>query len=202
MKKRIGTISVILGVLLIISAGVLVANNLREDQAAASYSQTTMTELAEQMPAVLRLADTSPAETYVQEVSRKHPLSVVTIDGYDYVGVIALPTLGLELPVMSEWSYPNLKLSVCRYYGEYAGEALVFCAHNYTSHFGRLRELNIGDEVLFTDMDGNVYTYVVDELEELTPYAVEEVTAGEWPLTLFTCTVGGRTRVVVRCDFS
>jgi len=28
------------------------------------------------------------------------------------------------------------------------------------------------------------------------------VTGGEWPLTLFTCTLGGRTRMVLRCDWA
>lgn len=201
-NRRIGNISIILGIVLVISAAVLVVRNLREDQAAGEYSQNTMMELAEQMPTVLKRADTSAPETYVEEVNRKRPLAVVNVDGYDYIGVISIPTFDLELPVMSEWSYPNLRLSVCRYYGEYALECLVFCAHNYTSHFGRLRELTFGDQVIFTDMSGNVYEYVVDEVEELGPFAVPEVTAGEWPLTLFTCTVGGRTRVVVRCDFA
>jgi len=36
--------------------------------------------------------------------------------------------------------------------------------------------------------------------EVLLPTAVEEMTAGEWDLTLFTCTLGGRSRVTVRCE--
>ena len=37
-------------------------------------------------------------------------------------------------------------------------------------------------------------------LEILQPTAVEEMTAGEFDLTLFTCTYGGKSRVTVRYD--
>ena len=37
------------------------------------------------------------------------------------------------------------------------------------------------------------------ELETLSPFAIEEMTGGNWDLTLFTCTVGGQYRVTVRC---
>lgn len=49
------------------------------------------------------------------------------------------------------------------------------------------------------DADGICYQYEVAGLEELGGTAVEEMQAGDWELTLFTCTYGGRTRVTVRC---
>ena len=49
-------------------------------------------------------------------------------------------------------------------------------------------------------MDGNVFSYEVMALETLAPTAVEEMTEGDWDLTLFTCTVGGTTRLAVRCE--
>ena len=68
------------------------------------------------------------------------------------------------------------------------------------SHFGALKELNEGDGVFFTDMDGNRFSYRVKETEILPPGAVEEMTTGDWELTLFTCTFGGASRVTVRCS--
>ena len=105
-----------------------------------------------------------------------------------------------ELPVISDWSYPALKVSPCRYDGSaYTGD-LILSAHNYRSHFGCLKDLAIGETVRFTDMDGNVFRYSVMEHEVLMPYDVEEMKAGDWDLTLFTCTVGGTSRFTVRCD--
>lgn len=121
------------------------------------------------------------------------------IDGQTYIGMVEVPALELSLPVISEWTYPRLKKAPCRYVGSVYSKDMVICGHNYDRHFGRLKELAVGDEVRFTDMDGNVFFYSVCGTEQLGKYAVEDMLAGEWDLTLFTCTKGGRMRVTVRC---
>lgn len=128
------------------------------------------------------------------------PMPTIEVDGNDYIGTLEIPALELSLPVLSEWSYPNLKIAPCRYRGSAYLDDLVIAAHNYSQHFGRLKELATGDAVRFTDADGNVFSYVVSELEQLEPTAVDQLHAGDWPLSLFTCTVGGQYRVVVRCS--
>ena len=75
----------------------------------------------------------------------------------------------------------------------------VIVAHNYASHFGRLKNLILGDIVIFTDMDGNEFRYKVAYIETLAGTAIEEMQSGEWDLTLFTCTPGGKSRVTIRC---
>ena len=111
-----------------------------------------------------------------------------------------IPELELELPIMADWSYPKLQIAPCRYTGSVRGEDLVIMAHNYASHFGGLSKLLEGDSVIFTDMDGIVTEYEVVAQDVLDPYAVEEMTSGEFDLTLFTCTFGGHNRVTVYCD--
>ena len=73
-------------------------------------------------------------------------------------------------------------------------------AHNYNNHFGRLSQLNIGDSLCFTSMDGVTTHYTVVAKDILAPTAVEEITEGAYDLTLFTCTYGGASRVTVYCD--
>ena len=68
------------------------------------------------------------------------------------------------------------------------------------SHFARLSALEQGDTVVFTDMDGIVTVYRVVGQDVLAPTAVEEMIAGDFDLTLFTCTYGGQSRVTVYCD--
>lgn len=126
-------------------------------------------------------------------------MPTLEIDGRAYIGTLDIPALGLFLPVLSEWSYPNLKLAPCRYTGSAYQDSLVIAAHNYTRHFGRLKSLTTGDAVVFTDADGNAFSYRVSGVELLSPTAIEALEAGEWALSLFTCTVGGQSRVVVRC---
>ena len=120
-------------------------------------------------------------------------------DGQTYIGVVEVPSLELSLPVISEWSYPRLKKAPCRFVGSVYSRDMVICGHNYERHFGRLKDLSIGDEVRFTDAEGNVFYYTVCAMEQLEKKAVEEMITGDWDLTLFTCTKGGLTRVTVRC---
>ena len=122
------------------------------------------------------------------------------VDGFPYVGYVSLPTLGLELPVMDSWSYYRLRIAPCRYTGSVESGDLVIAAHNYTTHFGRLKYLSEGDPVFFTDMEGEQTAYEVSLVDTLSPYAVEEMTGSGYALTLFTCTYSGQGRVTVRCS--
>ena len=118
------------------------------------------------------------------------------------IGILEIPALNLELPVISSWSYSSLRLAPCRYSGSAYKGNLVIAAHNYQSHFGGLRTLPEGSEVFFTDAVGNRFSYYVAVTEALTPWSVDDMTSGESPLTLFTCTLDSQNRVTVRCEYS
>ena len=106
----------------------------------------------------------------------------------------------MELPTLSSWSYPNLKLSPARYEGSVYLNNLILLAHNYSAHFGQVHRLEEGDLVRFKDMENNIFDYSVKKIEELDSNQLEEMVSGDWDLTLFTCTLGGATRVTVRCE--
>ena len=75
-------------------------------------------------------------------------------------------------------------------------------AHNYSSHFGRLSQLSEGSPIQFMDMDGNLWDYSVAAMDILPAEAVEEMTAGEYDLTLFTCAPNRSQRITDRCNKS
>lgn len=200
MRKRRGTFVIALGLLLLVAAAGLTAYNLYQELAGGRQADAVMEELDTLMEDVpIHAVQAGPAAEYE---AANDPANIKELDGRYYMGVISLPTLGLQLPVQQEWSYPNLRVSPCRMTGSPAAGDLVILAHNYRTHFGQLNQLEIGDEVSVTLLDGATYIYQVNAKEIVPPTAVESVTSGEWPLTLFTCTMGGRTRVVVRCDFA
>ena len=101
---------------------------------------------------------------------------------------------------MADWSYPQLRIAPCRYSGSIWSDDMVLMAHNYARHFGQLSRLSIGEEVIFKDVNGITITYEVMAIDTLNPTEVEDMTSGEYDLTLFTCTYGGKSRVTVRCD--
>lgn len=125
-------------------------------------------------------------------------MPTLQIGKQSYIGYIELPTLGLSLPVMSEWSYPKLRIAPCRYTGSVYDDSLIILAHNYTRHFGGIKDLAIGDPVQFIDAEGNIYQYTVAKHETLEKRDVREMVENEYDLTLFTCTYGGRNRITVR----
>ena len=122
------------------------------------------------------------------------------LDGYDYIGVISIPAIDIKLPVMSNWSYPKLKISPCREFGSSRTDDLVIAAHNYESHFGKLGSVSVGDNVIFTDMDGVENHYIVQKTDILQPTDVDAVEHSGYDLVLYTCTYGGKTRITVFCD--
>ena len=65
---------------------------------------------------------------------------------------------------------------------------------------GLLSELEPGDAVRFTDMDGEETDYEVVKTAILQPTDVEAVQNSGHDLVLYTCTYGGKTRVTVFCD--
>lgn len=206
MRKK-SAICTAIGCLLLAAALGITIYNILDNRRAGMAVKATAERLEEIIPSNTPddAEQTMPvAEEDIPDyvLNPEMDMPVIQVDGYDYIGTLELPSLGLTLPVMSDWDYPRLKIAPCRYAGSaYQGD-LVIAAHNYTNHFGTLKNLKIGDRITFTDSDGNIFSYSVAEIETLDPYAVEDMRSGDWALTLFTCTVGGQSRVTVRCELS
>ena len=206
MSKR-GKLCTALGLLLLLAALGLTAYNLWLD-ARASMSvdvvlerlTPTLSSRQSELPALS--SGEALEEAFVPDyvLNPEMAMPEETIDGRNYIGVLDIPALGLSFPIISEWSYDALQIVPCRYSGSAYLDNLVIAGHNYRSHFASLTQLQSGDAVTFTDMDGTVFRYKVDSLETLSPYAISDMTSGGWPLTLFTCTVGGQSRLAIRCS--
>jgi sortase A len=180
-----GTIFIRIGLLLVVAALFLVVYNYYED-CKASLSVVNVLEQLEINDDVELVTDIGMPE--------------MEVDGYTYIGKLTIPSLELELPIINQWDYDALKVAPCRYSGAVLTDNLIILAHNYSSHFGRIKELEIDDVIVFTDILGNNYYYKVVQKEILKPNAVDELESGDWDLTLVTCTIGGSTRVTIRCD--
>ena len=212
-RKQEGLLLVTIGLLLIAAALFLVSYNLYDELRAEQSARQAVTQLDAYLPAeAAPEAPTDPVEdqdplvrderTVIPDyvLSPNMEMPVETINGIDFIGVLRIPTLELELPVISEWNYPNLKSAPCRYSGSAYLNNLILCGHNYASHFGNLKNLCEGDIATFTDIDGNVFIYKMVERETLNPTDIEGMESGNWDLTLFTCTVGGQSRVTIRFE--
>ena len=192
MTKKLGILCVFLGIACLLGALGFVVYNRWEADSAATTSGEILTQIRGSLPK-------TPATQPPVEDPTPREMPTVMVDGYECVGILTVPTLGLELPVLADWSYAKLRKAPCHYYGSCYGTDLVIAAHNYNAHFGRLSQLQPGDPVLFTDAEGVTHTYEVALLETLVKEATEEMIASGFDLSLYTCTPGGASRITVRC---
>ena len=203
--RKFGLILVSLGLLLVASAALLFWHNRQEEVQAAHHVEVLVPQVVHVIEERQESPTTEPEETWppflplpTEDPNREMPTT--EIDGHEYIGYLSIPSLELELPIMGDWSYEKLRIAPCRYAGSLYTDNLVLMAHNYDRHFGPINDLRVGDILSFTDMDGETVEYEVIALDILQSTAIDEMTAGEYDLTLFTCTYGGVSRVTVRCD--
>lgn len=196
MSRKPGHLLILLGFFLLTGAGSIVIYNVHRDQEAGIQSETVLEEL--QTVNIKKEMENSEVPDYTLRPTMEMPENEVK--GIGYIGVLEIPDLQLILPVISKTTKANLKVAPCRYTGSAYLDNLVIGAHNYETHFGNIDDLRYGDSVLFTDIEGNEFIYEVSNIEILQPEQVNELCISDWALSLYTCTIGGQSRIVVRCD--
>ena len=204
MRKGFSICCIALGICcLIASVGFIVHNNW-EEETAQNSSKNILQDIQENILVIKHEESISEdiERDESEEISIDIPQEMLAtqVDGYDCIGILSIPVLELELPVLTNWSYAKLKIAPCHYFGSYYEKDFVIAAHNYQSHFGRLSNLQPKDLILFTDISGTVHCYEVVLLETLPADATEEMITSGFDLSLYTCTPGGANRVTVRCN--
>ena len=198
-RQKRGCILVLAGLLMVLCALALHLADEKQDSLAGENAELLLRQLKLnkiEFETEVALPDGSapdenqPASTAMAEKSYL---------GYSMIGTIRIRSVGIELPVMSSWSYELLNIAPCRYYGSIPEGNMILMGHNYKSHFISLHEVQIGAEVEFEDVNGVIYHYVVADIEKLGKNDGKELLS-EYPLTIFTCTASGTNRVVVRCE--
>ena len=196
-KNKAGNCLIYIGFLFVVAAIILTSYNFWDDRRAAAASGAAMEEI---------LLDISNAKEMQEEetpdyfVAPEMEMPKSSVGEYDYIGVLDIPALGMNLPVVGELSYSALKVAPCRYTGSAYQDDLIIAAHNYSGHFGKIKRLQAGDDVFFTDMDGNLFSYQMVSMEVLKDTAVKDMRSGGYDLTLFTCTYAGDSRMPIRCE--
>ena len=169
-KKTKGNLLITLGILLIAAAIGLAGYNLWDAGRAQKAAEEITGQLISEIES--KVEDGKTAAPYMDPNT---PMPVEMIDGYEYIGVLEIPSEGLSLPVMKEWDYTRLKISPCRFTGSYYSDDLVICAHNYMRHLGPLLQIGIGEDIYFTNVDGLSIRYIVTNRETVEPTAVEQM---------------------------
>jgi len=182
---------ILIGCLFIILSISLVMYNKYEDDKAGIKSKEVYNKIQETFKEDTEL---SLEEDFSTEMKK------INIVGNNYIGIITIPTLNLQLPIISDWDYNKMKISPCRYYGSLLTDDLVICAHAYNNLFGNIKKLKQKDKLIFTDINQKNYLYEVELIDVLSPSDVTLMIESEFDLTLYTCTDDNLNRVTVRLN--
>lgn len=121
------------------------------------------------------------------------------------IGIIEIPKINIQYPILSNTTDDFLKISACRFYGPYPNEIgnLCIAAHNYdnSKFFSNLHKLSIGDSVNIYDLNNEKTVYhVYDKFEilENDTSCTNQNTQGKREITLVTCNNITKNRLVVK----
>ena len=120
---------------------------------------------------------------------------------YTTIGVLTIPKLNVRLPVISECTDANLRISCCRISGLANNKPirLVIVGHNIWSHFKGLDTFEEGDQIAFTDKEGTTYYYgAIESLDLYKTQGADVLAADGCDITLITCKTDNTWRTVVR----
>ena len=200
-QQKRGCALILAGLMMVFSAMFLHLAAEKQDALAGENAQILLRQLElNRIPVDNSSAPAVPSETAPEaEQIPDTAMPEKEYLGYTMIGTLRVPSVGMELPVLSSWSYPLLNVAPCRYSGSITEGNMILMGHNYKSHFTPLHSVCAGAAVEFENVDGVVYHYQVEEIQHLHR-SEGELLPSAYPLTLFTCTPGGINRIVVRCS--
>ncbi len=195
MRRKLGNFLIVLGTLFLLLAAILLGREYY-------YEYQAGKEIDEILPQLEKEINNTENDTDVSEQVEQS--GTMIIDGKRYIGVLSVPSSGLTLPILADYIFEDLNIAPCRYSGTYEKDNMVIGGHNYRRHFSTLRGIKPETEIDFTAVNGTVYKYKVLRVEILNPIQVSDLIdnddATDWDLTLFTCTMSGSARCVIRCQ--
>lgn len=124
---------------------------------------------------------------------------------YDIVGIITIPEIKVEYPILSETTDDLLKVSVCKFWGPDPNEVgnLCIAGHNYTNTraFSQAYKLEKGDIIEIKDLSGRtikyeIYSHFIVKASDTSP--TSQITHGKKEVTLITCTNGTKERRIIK----
>ena len=125
--------------------------------------------------------------------------------GYQVVGIIEIPKINIKYPILSETNEDSIQYSITKFAGEDINSIgnFVVAGHNYLdgSMFGKVKQLEIGDEIKLTDLYNNTISYEIFDIYSVNPNdtsVIKSVKGDLREVTLITCTKGHIERLITR----
>lgn len=139
-----------------------------------------------------------------EEKIDQNGMSLIEFEGFKVIGLIKIPAIDLEYPILEQTTDEAMKVSISKYWGgdinSYGNVSLAGHNNKITlTMFGKNKNLKNGDSIFLTDLTGTTIEYKIydtfitdpDDVSILrtTDKSVREV-------TLITCTNGRANRLI------
>lgn len=132
------------------------------------------------------------------ESRSNNEMAALSLAGTDFVGILEMPRYGSALPVSMNWGavskYP------CRFGGSIYDGTMEIGATSQKGQFDFYREISVGDQVCFTDMEGNRFTYAITDIRYEKHADETALGRKEADLTLFVKNMYSFEYIVIFCS--
>lgn len=125
--------------------------------------------------------------------------------GYDVAGIIKIPKINIEYPIIDKTTDATMALSITKFWGNNVNDVgnFTMAGHNYFdgTMFSSTNKLKIGDVIEMTDLDGYTIEYEVFDKYVTDPNdinCVKSVKENTREITLITCINGRSNRLIVK----
>lgn len=189
MRQNLQRICVLAGIVLLAAAIAILVfwqwNTKTSQQKSQAYVHTLYTLIPEPRSAVL-------------EERRDNTMPVLSLDGTDFIGILEFPRYGSSLPVCADWANP-IRYPHCLS-GSIYNSSLQIGGSSQTGQYDFYRDISVGDQVYFTDMEGNRYTLTVTNLRYEKHADQSTLQKRESALALFIKNVYAFEYLIVYCN--
>ena len=127
------------------------------------------------------------------------------IEGYKVVGIINIPKINIEYPILEKTNKESLKLSITKFWGEKINQKgnVVLAGHNNLNNkmFGKIDRLENGDIIELTDSQMVTVKYQLFDKYVIDPNDIDcifPIDENTREITLITCTNRDKNRLVVK----
>ena len=146
-------------------------------------------------------------KTQIEQVGNNEELKQVQVEyeGYNVVGIISVPAIGIEYPILDTTNEKTMKVAITKFWGNDVNELgnFTMAGHNNKdgTMFGKTKRLNIGDKIEMTDLTGKTLEYEIFDQYLIDPNdvsCVNSVKKNTREVTLITCANGRSNRLITK----
>lgn len=125
--------------------------------------------------------------------------------GYKVVGIIKIPKINIEYPILEKTTNETMKFSITKFWGNGVNKVgnLSLAGHNNRNGtmFGKTKQLEIGDTIELTDMTNVTKQYTIYDKFIVDPNDISIIEIDEFgsrEVTLITCSNGNKQRLIIK----